>query len=77
MDLDVYKNRDRAIRPSELQQIFGVSRSTVHRMEIAGVLPKKRKFPGGTSCYYLESEITEFLRNQPQADTQADNDSKK
>lgn len=68
MDLDAYKNRDRAIRPLELQQILGVSRSTVHRMEIAGVLPKKRKFLGGTSCYYLESEVIEFLRNQPQAD---------
>lgn len=62
------KTRDRAIRPSELQQILGISRSSVHRLEVSGVLPKKRKFIGGVSCYYLESEIVEFLKNQPQVD---------
>ena len=55
------KCRDRAIRPSELQQILGISRSSVHRMEVSGVLPAKRKFIGGVSCFYLESEI--IVRN--------------
>ncbi len=65
---DDTKNRDRAIRPSELQQILGISRSSIHRLEVSGVLPKKRKFFGGASCFYLESEIVEFLRGQQQVD---------
>lgn len=62
------RNRDRAIRPSELQEILGISRSSVHRLEVSGALPKKRKFSGGVSCFYLESEIIEFLKNQPRVD---------
>lgn len=68
MNVHNTKCRDRAIRPSELQQILGISRSSVHRLEVSGALPKKRKFAGGVSCYYLESEIVEFLKNQPQVD---------
>jgi predicted DNA-binding transcriptional regulator AlpA len=60
------KNRDRAIRPGELMQILGISRSSIHRLEVSGALPPKRKFSGGGSCYYLESEILYFLKNQPQ-----------
>lgn len=61
------KSCDRAIRPSELMQILGISRSSVHRLEISGVLPKKRKYNGGASTFYMESEIIEFMKNQPQA----------
>ncbi len=61
------KNSDRAIRPAELQLILGLSRSSIHRLEISGALPKKRKFNGGTSTFYLESEILAFLESQPQA----------
>jgi len=62
------KKSDRAIRPAELQQILGLSRSSIHRLEVSGALPKKRKFIGGASCFYLESEILDFLRNQQQVD---------
>jgi predicted DNA-binding transcriptional regulator AlpA len=65
MNKNDIKNRDRAIRPAELQQILGLSRSSIHRLETSGQLPKKRKYGGGTSCYYLESEIIDFLRSQP------------
>lgn len=61
------KSRDRAIRVSELQDILGISRTSIHRLEVSGVLPTKRRFIGGVSCFYLESEIIEFLKNQPQA----------
>lgn len=65
---DDTKTRDRAIRPAELQQILGISKSSIHRLEASGVLPKKRKYIGGVSCFYLESEILNFLRNQQQVD---------
>lgn len=68
MNKNIVKNRDRAIRPAELQQILGLSRSSIHRLEVSGQLPKKRKFLGGSSCFYLESEIFDFLQNQPQVE---------
>jgi len=64
-------NIDRAIRPAELMRILGLSRSSIHRLEISGDLPRKRKFGSGSSCFYLESEIIEFLKSQPQVDTES------
>lgn len=72
MNKNEINNRDRAVRPAELQQILGVSRSTIRRLEISGQLPRKRKFGAGTSCFYLESEIIDFLKNQPQAGGDSD-----
>lgn len=73
MNMNEAKSRDRAIRPVELQKILGLSRSSIHRLEVSGVLPKKRKYGGGTSTYYLESEILEFLKNQPKAENDSVN----
>lgn len=67
------ENYDRAIRPSELMQILGLSRSSVARMEVSGALPPKRKFSGGASCYYLRSEIVAFLQNQPKVGVKKNN----
>jgi predicted DNA-binding transcriptional regulator AlpA len=61
---------DRAIRPVELQQILGISRSSIHRLSVAGSLPQKRRYPGGESTYYLLSEILAFLKNQPQSNSE-------
>jgi|GEM_PF-5978358 len=66
---DNTKDGDRAIRPAELQQILGISRSSIHRLEVSGVLPKKRKYHGGTSTFYVASEIIAFMKNQPQVDS--------
>lgn len=62
------KMQDRAIRPEELRHLLGISRSSIYRLELSGALPKKRKFVGGNSCFYMESEIIDFLKNQPQVD---------
>ena len=65
------KVQDRAIRPEELRHLLGISQSSVYRLELSGSLPKKRRFVGGTSCFYMESEIIDFLKKQPQVDVNA------
>lgn len=62
------KSSDRAIRPEELRGLLGISKSSIYRLEQSGALPKKRRYAGGTSCFYMESEIIAFMKNQPQVD---------
>jgi len=65
------KIQDRAIRPEELRSLLGISKSSIYRLELSGALPKKRRYAGGTSCFYMESEIIDFLKSQPQVDVNA------
>ncbi|MDD2540645.1 MAG: helix-turn-helix domain-containing protein [Desulfuromonadaceae bacterium] len=66
MSAKTAKVQDRAIRPAQLQEMLGLSRSAIHRLHAAGLLPSKRRYTGGSSIFYIESEILEFMKNQPQ-----------
>ncbi len=55
---------DGFIRPARLAEQLGVSRSTVWRMEKAGVLPPKVAITGGRAVGWRVSEVIEFVNSR-------------
>ncbi|WP_138430918.1 helix-turn-helix transcriptional regulator [Fodinibius saliphilus] len=58
---------DRIIRPSELQDILGVTSSTLWRMEKEGRLPARIKI-SERAVGWRKSDIEEWIANRPDAD---------
>ncbi|MBD3616662.1 MAG: AlpA family phage regulatory protein [Gracilimonas sp.] len=51
------------IRPNELTELLGVSRTTLHRMEKRGELPTRFKI-SDRAAGWLASDIREFLEEK-------------
>ena len=56
------------IRARRLSQILGVSRSTIWRLERAGILPPKISITGSRSVGWRVEEIQEFLKSRRTVD---------
>lgn len=53
----------RAMRFPEVRARVGLSRTSIWRMERAGVFPKRRRLSSNAVCW-VESEIEEWLRSR-------------
>lgn len=53
------------IRKVRVREKTGYSNSTIHRLEAAGLFPKRIKI-GPRACGYLETEIDEWIRQRVQ-----------
>lgn len=58
---------ERIIRPVELQDILGVTASTIWRMERDGRLPARIKI-SKRAVGWRESDIEEWIQNRPEAE---------
>jgi len=58
------------IRPKELAELLSISTVTLWRMEKRGELPKRKQI-SSRAVGWLESEIEEWLKTRPDADTSA------
>lgn len=57
---------DRLLRQAEVQDRTGLGRTTIWRLEKDGRFPARRRLVGST-CAWVESEITEWIHSRPLA----------
>jgi len=58
-----HSNPDRFIRSKEIIQITGLSRTSIWRLEKAGMFPKRRQVSPGTIGWLL-SEVNEWIQSR-------------
>jgi predicted DNA-binding transcriptional regulator AlpA len=54
---------DKALKSSQVREILGIGRTTLYRLDIAGILPARKMH--GSRLYYLESDVQNYLKSMP------------
>ncbi len=58
---------DRFLRFRDIQRITGLSKSTVHRHERAGLFPQRRRI-GVRAVAWLESEVAAWMQSRSEVE---------
>lgn len=57
---------EQLLRKKDVCQLVGLSVSTIRRLEIEGVFPKRRQIGNGRAVRWLASEVEEFMKTRSQ-----------
>lgn len=52
---------ERLLSQKQVLEVVPFTRAYIHRLEVAGKFPSRRHVPGGTKCFWLESEIQRWI----------------